>query len=148
MYYMSTWYRIQDADRDPRALLAPANWVSTPWQPAVVTCPGCNGTGQNWDDGEMLPCEQCDGDGQGEDAPRRGVSACRSLHELAKYMDQSWGDCRGTVVIEMDGGVSGDEDFDAAAGALLVLPSEILSVTPVADVPELAEVLARDEAVR
>ena len=133
-----TWYRIQDASRDPQQLLVPATWVSTTWNPTRTECPDCRGHG----------CERCDWDGDIEEQPRRGVSACRTLAELAAYMEDAWGDVRGTVVIELDGDVSGDDDFDGRHGALLVLPEQIISVTPVADVPELAEVLARDEAQR
>ena len=135
---MTSFYRIQDQDRDPQALLDPANWVSITWTETRIICADCDGAG----------CPRCDFDGEISEQPRRGVSASRSLHELASYMEQAWGDVRGTVIIEMEGDVSGDDDFDAKAGALLVLPSRIISVTPVAGVTELAAVLARDEAAR
>jgi uncharacterized protein YbcI len=35
------------------------------------------------------------------------------------------------VVVELEGDVSEDEDFDADEGALLVLPTRILDVRPV-----------------
>lgn len=133
-----------------RALLDPANWVSQTWKETRVGCTTCNGTGRNWDpeDEEPVPCGTCDGRGEIDEPARRGVSVCRSLHELASYMDQTWGDVRDTVVIELTGEVSGDEDFDAKAGCMLVLPTRIISVTPIEQVPALAAVLARDEAVR
>jgi hypothetical protein len=144
----TSWYRIQDASRDPQALTDPANWISHTWKETRVGCAACNGTGSDWDDDGPLPCGTCEGRGDIDEPARRGVSVCRSLDALASYLDQSWGDVRDTVVIELTGDVSDEEDFDAKAGCMLVLPSRIVSVTPVAQVTELAEVLARDEAVR
>lgn len=134
-----SFYRIQDASRDPRALLDPATWVSQTWNETSRPC-RCYG-----DDAE---CGACDGTGTITEPARRGVSACRSIRELAAYMEETCGDLRGTVLVELDGPVSGDNDFDAAAGALLILPAEIISVTPVAEVGELASQLAWDEANR
>jgi hypothetical protein len=139
-----SFYRIQDAARDTRALLDPATWVSKTWNETSRPCTSCNnGYISEWDE-----CPKCDGTATVTEKPRRGVSACRSVRELARYMEQSAGDLRGTVIIELDGDVSDDEDFDADAGALLILPEQIISVTPVADVPEFAEQLAWDQANR
>lgn len=150
---MSTWYRIQDADRDPQSLLDPATWVSATWVSATWTpdreqCPACDGAGSvpGDEDDDGFFCQACDGHGDIARQPRRGVSACATIGELARYMDGHWGDVRGTVIIELEGDLSDDDDHDD--DAVLVLPERIVSVTPVAQVPEMAGVLARDEAQR
>lgn len=137
---MMTWYRIQDADRDPRALLDPANWISSTWNPEQKNCQ-CQG----WDE-----CEQCGGNGYYTEAPRRGVSVCRSLGELREYAEAAAMDLRDTVIIELDGEVSEHEDHDSGHGygVDLIYPSAVVSVTPVAEVGEFAEQLAWDEANR
>lgn len=68
------------------------------------------------------------------DTVRQGVSVCRSVEELAAYLvqtgipfDHTW------VVVEVTGTRSADEDEDAELGALLVHPTEIISVAPITD---------------
>jgi len=141
-----SFYRIQDAGRDPRALLDPATWTSTTWNETTRPC-DCDGGFTGWGDDEA-ECTACDGTGTLTEAPRRGVSCCRTITELARYMEQAAGDLRGTVLIELGGDVSEDDDFDAPAGAILILPGQVISVIPVADVEDFAAQLAWDEASR
>jgi hypothetical protein len=137
-----TWYRIQDAARDPQALLDPARWVSSTWQPREATCPACHGYGPGWDEG----CDTCQARGTVTEGPRRGVSVCRTVRELAAYAEGARMDLRGCVMIELEGSASDDEDHDP--GAELVFPARVVSVVPVCEVPELAGQLAWDRASR
>jgi hypothetical protein len=104
LLYM-TYYRIQDADRDPNELLDPEQQWSSNW--------GGNGD------------------------PRSGISVCGTEHALTRYFAARAIDCgydaewmSGLVVVEVDGPLSDEDDEDAADGALLVLPTRIVSVRP------------------
>ncbi|GAA2360714.1 hypothetical protein Cme02nite_37980 [Catellatospora methionotrophica] len=96
-----TFFRIQPADRDTALLLDEDNWQS-----------------RNWND-EWAPA-------------RHGVSVCGSIDGLVEYFRTAagWVD-EACVVVELDGYHSDDTDEDAHAGALLVCPTRIVSVTPV-----------------
>lgn len=98
-----TFFRIQPAARDTADLLDESTWES-----------------RNWND-EWAPA-------------RHGVSVCGSIDELVSYFRTASGwidtDC---VLVELDGHYSHDDDEDAHAGALLVCPTRIVSVTPVSD---------------
>ena len=76
----------------------------------------------------------CHTDENGEESVRRGVSVCDSIESLAGYFAQTGvplsSDCS---IVTLDGDWSDDEDEDAALGALLVIPTEILNVAPVTD---------------
>jgi hypothetical protein len=134
---MTTWYRIQDADRDPADLLKPGNQVSRTWNPQQVTC-SCQGLNPD--------CGRCTGSGWYTEPPRRGVSGCRSLSELCEYAEDAAMDLRDTVIVELEGNLSGDEDQDP--GCHLICPSAVVSVTPVTEAEELRDQLAWDEANR
>lgn len=64
------------------------------------------------------------------DTTRPGVSVCESLEDLAHYlaftgiMQNDW------VVIELDGTEADERDEDHNLGAILVHPTEIISVAP------------------
>lgn len=100
-----SFYRLQDADRDTAELLDPARQWS-----------------ENWSNG---------GD------PRRGISVCGSEDDLAGYF-AARRDCgfdeeflSTLALVELDGPLSDEEDDDAAEGALLILPTRIVSVRPI-----------------
>lgn len=140
---MAIYYRIQDSSRDAQALLDPANWVSRVWYDATVTCPSCQGiTPESWTD----ECEACGGHGVRNlsEMPRRGVSACESIEDLARYFDRHAGQLgEDSVVVELEGELSDDDDFDADEHlAVLILPAAVVSVTPAAEFSELEELMA------
>lgn len=65
---------------------------------------------------------------------RHGVSVCDSVEELATYLAQtgipfedSW------VLVEVAGPMSDEDDEDAHLGCSLILPTEIISVSPLTD---------------
>ncbi|MGC0364828.1 hypothetical protein ABH922_002812 [Rhodococcus sp. 27YEA15] len=68
------------------------------------------------------------------DDVRTGISVCDSLEELATYLAGSGVPFDATsVVVELDGPDSDDEDEDAHLGARLIMPTSIISVTPITD---------------
>lgn len=106
MLYMARYYRLQDADRDTSDLLDPEQQWSSEWS------------------------------GSGD--PRRGVSVCATEHALAQYFAARAADCgfdaeflSGLVLVELTGALSEEDDVDAAEGALLILPTQVVSVHPV-----------------
>lgn len=102
----TTYYRIQTADRDPADLLAPENQVSYNWN--EIDSP---------------------------EYTRRGVSVCATLGDLARYLAGSgipygvgsW------VIVELAGEISDDTPCDGESGEILIHPTEIVSVRPLAD---------------
>lgn len=65
---------------------------------------------------------------------RHGVSVCDSIEELATYLAGSgieW--TFESVVVELDGYDADEDDQDAHLGARLIIPTEIVSVTPITD---------------
>jgi hypothetical protein len=114
-----TWFRLQHHSRT-ETILDPATWESTSWS-------------------------DIDSD------TRRGVSVCTDLDDLVDYFAECECDygpeyIDRLVVIELEGSLSEDDDFDADRGAYLIYPSRIVSVQPVPD--ELRAVVAhQDEEV-
>lgn len=76
----------------------------------------------------------CHTDEYGEPAVRHGVSVCDSLESLASYFAQTGvplsADCS---LVTLDGDWSDEDDEDSALGALLIIPTEIVSVEFVTD---------------
>lgn len=123
-----TYYRIQERDRDPADLLLPQNWTSTVWVGEVYRpCPACDGAGYDIVDEQREDCPDCDGSGEVDDSTRRGVSCCRSLADLYAYFASRSATLDDVVVIELEGTLSEDEDWDADEGAVLVYPTRIVS---------------------
>lgn len=103
---MTSYFRIQTADRDPALLLDPANQVSSHWN--------------NIDSAEYT---------------RAGVSVCESREDLAAYLAHSgipYGDGE-WVIVELTGEPSTDTPYDAEHGEALIHPTAIVSVTPMDD---------------
>jgi len=140
---VSTYYRIQDIARDASELLDPASWVSAVWYDATVMCGDCpDASGVTWENGEEVPCPACGGRGAYNlsERPRRGVSACRSVGELAAYFEAHAGQLdEDSVVVELEGELADDDDFDG--DAVLVFPARVVSVLPAAGFAEFAELL-------
>lgn len=101
----TTYYRLQDADRDPAELLDPAHQWSCSWS--------------------------------GVEDPRQGVSVCATTYSLTSYFATRALDCgydvgflSTLVMVEVEGELAEEEDLDAAEGALLVLPTRVVSAEP------------------
>lgn len=149
---MRTYFRIHPGASDPGELLSPAEHRCEPWgrsahgEPcdkcggageapfrcesclaagADLDCPACAGRVE-WRD----RCPVCLGDGVIDDATRHGVSVFPALPGLLRYMERRGTDLSGDVVVELEGELTGDVDFDADEGALLVAPTRIVAVRP------------------
>lgn len=95
---------------------------------AFRRCEECGGEGRTYDTDEE--CTSCRGQGEVEDV-RRGVSCCTSLEALRDYFADRDVNTEGDVVVELEGELSEDDDWDAASGAVLIYPRQIVSVVPV-----------------
>lgn len=130
-----TYYRIHPAGEAPETILSESRWNSRVWVgESQKPCDECNGQGEVDDDededGRAVTCENCRGEGYVEDV-RRGVSCCRSIDDLREYFSGRGANFEGDVLIELDGDLSRDEDWDAADGAVLVLPTRIVGVATI-----------------
>lgn len=133
---MTTYFRLHPDDEDPQELLEPENQVSKPWggadHGACDKC-GCRGrctfryNGREWED----DCPTCKGTGQITDSQRRGVSVFPDPDGLYRYMVRRDTDMADSLIVELEGQLSDDVDFDADEGALLVFPTRIIEAKPV-----------------
>jgi hypothetical protein len=69
----------------------------------------------------------CRGGGRVDGKPRRGVSVFPRVEGLYHYMEANDADLEDCVIVELDGEPSGDVDFDADQGAMLVIPTAIVA---------------------
>jgi hypothetical protein len=142
-----TFFHRFDANEDPASILRSANHCSTPWgAPDHGPCDKCRGTGRarfgclSCIEGIALgscpacqgrvhfidTCPTCGGSGVIDDTARRGLSVFPSLRGLYRYLVERDVDLEGCVILELTGDLTGERDFDADAGALLVTPTEIV----------------------
>lgn len=131
----TSYYRIQQADRDVTELLDPANQVSHNWNDAadLRPCSTCGGSGYDDSDPAVIDdCTDCDGSGEVENV-RQGVSAVGSLDDLYAYIRISGAWPYDCVIVEMSATRSDDIAEDAEIGEVLVHPTTILSVTDVTE---------------
>jgi hypothetical protein len=141
------------AGEDSRRLLTEAGQWTQPWGESEdgTSCEKCEGSGRTrfecWSclltaANERCPvcagavrweneCPVCRGSGEIDGQPRHGVSVFPTVEGLYHYMLDSGADLDDCVVLELDAKPSGDVDFDADQGAMLVIPREILSCEPV-----------------
>lgn len=157
---MTTYVRIQPTDRDAEDLLDPDKQRSEPWGGGRKgECDKCHGDGWTWHEcascnengargecpscsGELRykdDCPACEGRGYIRDEVRDGISVFPDEEGLYRYMlgrDADLGDS--SCVVELEGEQTGDEDFDADEGALLVRPTRIVEVRSV-DSEKVAE---------
>jgi len=141
------FFRRWSAAEDPAELLKPENQWSTPWgapdhgpcdkcrhegrtqyrcascleRGADVQCPACGGRVEFTD-----VCPACEGDGTVDRTRRRGVSVFPSVEGLYRYLAERDAEAD-DLVVELEGGLSGERDLDADAGALLIIPTRIVA---------------------
>jgi hypothetical protein len=146
---MQTYFRLHQADEDPRELLDPEKQKSEPWGGTIWgRCEKCGGTGKTRHEcesckasgrdescpschGEMYyeqKCPACEGTGEIDDSERDGVSVFPDEEGLYRYMRNRDADFNGAKLVELEGEPSEDKDFDADEGALLVHPTKIVDV--------------------
>jgi len=146
---MQPYFRLQSADDDPERLLDPDSQRTEPWEGTVYGrcdkcggggrtefrcescregsgdpgCPVCGGEVRYWGD-----CPACGGSGEIDDSSRDGVSVFPDEEGLYRYMLRRRGELGGALLVELEGEPTGDEDFDADEGALLIRPTRIVDV--------------------
>ena len=76
-------------------------------------------------------CPVCRGTGEIDPRIRRGVSVFPRVEGLLAYMRRRDTDVDGSLLVELAGVRSDDEDFDADEGALLIVPTRVVSAKPV-----------------
>lgn len=151
---MTTYWRLHPADEDPESVLDPENQVSEPWEGADQgQCDKCGGTGRVEHECESCnrngarvdcpachgrirfvdQCPACKGTGRITDSQRDGVSVFPDPDALVRYMDRRDADIGGSLLLELEGEKSGDRDFDADEGALLIKPTRIISQREIDD---------------
>jgi DnaJ-class molecular chaperone len=151
---------MQSPDEDPRALLNEEHQWCAPWGGSEdgkrcdkcqgngrtgyecwsclltgrnPSCPACRGR-VRWE-GE---CPVCRGSGKVDGNARRGVSVFPTVEGLYHYLLATETDLVG-LLVELEADPAEDPDFDADQGALLVIPSQIVSTRPVE--PEQAQTI-------
>lgn len=146
---MQTYFRLQQPDDDPQTLLDPENQKTEPWGGTIRgRCDKCGGTGKTRHEcdsckasgrdencpschGEMYyeeDCPACAGTGEIDDSERDGVSVLPDEQGLYRYMKSRDAEIDGSLLVELEGEPSEDEDFDADEGALLIHPTRIVDV--------------------
>lgn len=160
-----TYFHCCSADADPQRLLDPERQFSEPWGAsedgsrcekcggegvapyecrsclevgAASACPACQGRVRFSE-----TCPTCLGSGEITDTRRRGIAVFPTREGLYRYMAERDADVEGSVVVELEGELGEERDFDADSGALLICPRRIVAAQPV-DVELVAAI--RDRA--
>ena len=148
---MRSFVRLHPADGDAKRLLDPEQQRSEPWEGTIYgRCDKCGGSGRTDHECESClqqadpdcpscggrvsfraECPACGGSGEIDDSERRGVSVFPDEDGLYRYMLRRGADLNGAVVVELEGRESGDQDFDADQGALLIRPTRVVDRRPV-----------------
>ena len=145
-------YRIEPGSNDPaRCLTEEAQWTE-PWGGSNdgEPCDKCEGSGSTgyecwsclltgarpdcpvcagqvrWED----RCPVCRGSGEIDGKPRRGVSVFPTAEALYHYLLSKGAELEDSVVVELEAEAADDVDFDADQGALLVIPTALISTSP------------------
>jgi hypothetical protein len=153
-----------DADADLRRLLDPDCQFTDPWGghdhgpcdkcggggTALYECRSCLQAGARSDcpacQGRVRfreTCPTCMGNGEITHTRRRGIAVFPAREGLYRYLAEKNAEVTGKVIVELRGRLSEERDLDADAGALLLLPDEIVAVEPLA--PELVAMIAAAE---
>jgi hypothetical protein len=143
------YVRLHPADADAQDLLKPEEQRTEPWGGTIYgRCDKCGGSGETSHECESCKegparddcpscqgrvsyrgeCPACEGSGEIDDAEREGVSVFPDEDGLYRYMLKRDADLDGSKLVELEGEPSGDEDFDADEGAVLVKPTGIVDV--------------------
>jgi len=85
-------------------------------------CAACHGR-VRW----RATCPVCRGTGEIDPALRRGISVFPRAEGLLEYMRRRDTEIDGELLVELEGVRSDDEDFDADEGALLIVPTRVVS---------------------
>ena len=86
-------------------------------------CAACHGR-VRW----RATCPVCRGTGEIDPALRRGISVFPRAEGLLEYMRRRDTEIDGELLVELEGVRSDDEDFDADEGAVLIVPTRVVSV--------------------
>ncbi len=123
-----TFHRIHWGHQDPADILRPERQRSTVWiGGADIECQHCGGSGWDPEDRDY-DCPACAGRQQITITDQHGVSACRSIDDLMDYMQTRDGDIAGNWLVTFEGELADETDVDAAHGAVLTIPTRIISV--------------------
>ena len=146
---LETFVRLHPADEDPEDLLRPEEQRTEPWGGTIYgRCDKCGGSGETDHECESCKegpprddcpscqgrvqyrgeCPACGGSGEIDDSERDGVSVFPDEDGLYRYMVKRDAELEGSKLVELEGEPSGDEDFDADEGAVLVRPTRIVDV--------------------
>jgi DnaJ-class molecular chaperone len=143
-----TWFRLHPREDDPERLLDPERQRSEPWGGTVFgRCPKCGGEGRTMHECEscrhgadpscpscggrmryLAECPACAGTGEVDDTERDGVSVFPEEDGLYRYMLRRDADIEDAQLLELEGEPTGDDDFDADEGALLIRPRRVAEV--------------------
>ena len=88
-------------------------------------CPACQGRVRFRE-----TCPVCLGDGHIDRTRRTGLAVFPAREGLYRYLAEKNAAVAVKIVVELEGRLSDQRDLDADAGALLVIPERIASVTP------------------
>ena len=147
------YFRSGAEGEDPADLLEPENQISGPWgQSDHGRCEKCSGSGSvdyrclsclesempdpacpscagrlRWED----VCPSCGGTGAIDRTERHGISVFPTERGLYRYLLERDVDLEDRMVVELSGPRSDDIDLDADAGALLILPAQIVDRRPI-----------------
>jgi hypothetical protein len=146
-----TFFHSCEADADIQRLLNPAEQVTEPWGrhdhgpcdkcggegTALYECSSCMEAGVDSGcpacHGRIRfreTCPACLGDGQIDHTVRHGIAAFPRKEGLYRYLaGEPEAQLEEKLVVELEGPISEERDLDADAGALLVCPERIVSVT-------------------
>jgi DnaJ-class molecular chaperone len=145
---MGVYFRLHPADDDTARLLDPEQQQSEPWAGTIYgRCDKCRGEGQTmheWKSCKEFPrsdcpscggegsyraeCPACRGSGEIDDSEREGISVLPEEDGLYRYMAARDGNVADAKLLVLEGESTGDTDFDADEGAVLIRPTRVVDV--------------------
>ena len=146
---MRSYFRINSREDDPERLLDPDHQRSRSWSDFFRgPCDKCEGSGETLHECESClangadpgcpschgkvryrgECPACNGSGEVDESTRDGISVFPTTEGLYRYMLKRGANLEGSVLVELEGEPTGDDDFDADEGALLIRPRRIVGV--------------------